>query len=124
MKKIFNVLLILGIVGTIVGFFIFQKSTLTTQKNKITVTQTVSNKKSTYVVQSNKTALQLLQEHHKVKTNGAGKDAFVIVIDDIIAHTSKKEFWSFYVNNTPSEVGAGSYILKNNDSIKWKIEIF
>ncbi len=40
------------------------------------------------------------------------------------AANSEKEFWSFYVNGKQAETGAGSYILKNNDTIEWKIEAY
>jgi hypothetical protein len=68
------------------------------------------------------TALDLLKKTVDFKTHGEGKSAFVLEIDNIKADDNKSEFWAFYVNGKLAEVGAGSYHLKNNDKIEWKLE--
>ncbi|MBI5127281.1 DUF4430 domain-containing protein [Candidatus Roizmanbacteria bacterium] len=68
------------------------------------------------------TALQLTQERMDVDVRGEGKNAYVTGINGREADSKKKEYWAFYVNGKPAEVGAGSYILKQGDKIEWKIE--
>jgi hypothetical protein len=71
-----------------------------------------------------KTALQLLSTTHKTITKGEKQNAFVTEIDGRTALAEKREFWAFYVNGKQAAVGAGSYIVKNNDTIEWKIETY
>lgn len=70
------------------------------------------------------TALQLLTSSHKVVTKGENKNAFITEIDARAANQDAREFWAFYVNGTQATVGAGAYIIKNNDTIEWKIETY
>src|SRR5690349_21236488 len=73
-------------------------------------------------VKKGTTALDLLKKTTKLETKGEGKDAFVTSINGKKANDEKHEFWAFYVNGKQAQVGAGSYILQNNDKITWKIE--
>lgn len=68
-----------------------------------------------------KSALEATESKLKVITNGTGVNAFVTSIDEIKANTNKREFWEFIVNGSQAQVGAGSYIIQNNDQIQWKI---
>lgn len=68
------------------------------------------------------TALDYLKANYEVVTNGEGVNAYVVEINGRRADDKKKEFWSFYINGKMAEVGAGSYILRSNDKIEWKIE--
>jgi len=36
----------------------------------------------------------------------------------------KKNYWAFYVNGNLSQVGANQYMLRDGDSIEWKLENF
>jgi hypothetical protein len=78
----------------------------------------------TITLQKNRTALDLLSKTHQIKKHGEGKNAFVNVIDNTAADTTKHEFWAFYVNGKQAQAGAGSYTLKPNDKILWKIETY
>jgi len=71
-----------------------------------------------------KSALEATESKLKVITNGTGANAFVTSIDEIEANTNKREFWEFIVNGVQAQVGAGSYIIQNNDQIQWKITNF
>ncbi len=112
-------------------FFLWGKiRTSPTQTTKVaalraTQTVTVKDRKITtsLAFKDGETALQLLNNTHKVDAKGQNENAFVTAIDGAAADNSK-EFWSFYVNGKQAEVGAGSYVLKNNDTIEWKIEAF
>lgn len=75
-------------------------------------------------IQQGKTALDLLQKTSQVKTTGEGKNAFVTEIDHKAVSAVKKEFWAFYVNGKQAEAGAGSYLLKPQEKIEWKIETY
>jgi hypothetical protein len=68
-----------------------------------------------------KNALEATESKVKVTTNGEGVNAFVTSIGGREADTKKREFWGFMVNGSQAQVGAGSYIIQNNDEIQWKI---
>jgi hypothetical protein len=71
-----------------------------------------------------KNALEATESRLKVVTNGTGVNAFVTSIGDLPADSKKREFWEFIVNGAQAKVGAGSYIIQNNDQIQWKITNF
>ena len=68
-----------------------------------------------------KTALEATESKAKVITSGTGANAFVTSINGREADIKKREFWEFIVNGSQAQVGAGSYIIQNNDEIQWKI---
>jgi putative lipase involved disintegration of autophagic bodies len=73
-------------------------------------------------IESGKTALDLLNKTSKISKRGEGKDSFITSINNRLADEKKREYWAFYINDKYSEVGAGSYLLKNLDKIEWKIQ--
>ncbi len=96
-------------------------------KEKITVYQKIASNDTGVVsyerheVEKGKTALDLLQRTAKVTIKDSGPNAFVTAINGLQANDKDKKYWAFYVNGTLAEVGAGSYQLKNNDKIEWKL---
>jgi len=88
----------------------------------IRVDLNVSEKKERVIVGS--TALQALYRTHKIQSKGLGINAFITAIDGRVASEEKREFWAFYINGKQAEVGAGTYVIKNNDTIEWKIETY
>ena len=59
------------------------------------------------------------------ETKGEEANAFVTQINGYPAlrkASVPREFWAFYINGKMSNVGAGSYKLKDGDKIEWKIE--
>ncbi|MCX6730907.1 MAG: DUF4430 domain-containing protein [Candidatus Roizmanbacteria bacterium] len=88
------------------------------------ISQTVGTNKRAEQVRVGSTALHLLSSTHQVVTKGQKENAFVTAIDGYTADTEKREFWAFYVNGKQAEVGAGSYVIKNHDTIEWKIETY
>ena len=104
------------------------KPTKTSQNTKqISVDQKIAAENNDqsfkkYAIEENKTALDLLKQTTSVVTKGEKENAFVIEINGRAADAAKKEFWSLYINDKISSVGAGSYLLKNGDKIEWKIE--
>ncbi|OGK16644.1 hypothetical protein A2774_03260 [Candidatus Roizmanbacteria bacterium RIFCSPHIGHO2_01_FULL_39_12c] len=91
---------------------------------KITVKQKITGQDdfSSYQIEEDKTALDLLKQSSSPVTVGEKENAYVAGINGIKAEAEKQEFWAFYVNDKMSSVGAGSYKLKNGDKIEWKVE--
>lgn len=120
----------------IVGFLILCLSTAfiqykrsipevkTSQGVIFSIVQAVGENKKREQVKVGSSALQLLSITHKVTTTGKKENAFVTAIDGRVADPQKKEFWAFYVNGKQAEVGAGTYVIKNSDTIEWKIETY
>jgi len=131
MKKI--IVGFLALVGAVLLFYFSRPFFLQEKKptiKTITVYQKILKQKTghqpfnEFSLELGKTSLELLKKTVPVKTKGEGKNAFVIMINNYEADSNKKEYWSFYVNGQYAQVGAGSYILKNNDRIEWKIDTY
>lgn len=75
-----------------------------------------------YQGQEGRTALELLKEKHKVETKSFDFGEMVVGIDGRVA--TDNEFWAFYINGNPAQVGAGDYQTKDSDSITWKLETY
>lgn len=137
MKKYLVFIIFVGLF--ILGLLYFQKTTAGVKKispqktieNKLTVFQKISTvdpnpEVSTvffkYGVPPGETALVLLQKTSTAKIKGVGISAFVTEINNREALEKNKEYWALYVNGKLSDVGAGSYILKDQDKIEWKVE--
>lgn len=101
-----------------------QKEAITLFSAKQTVSYDGKSSVKTAQIKMGSTALQLLSTTHSVIQKGQKENAFVTSIDGRASSADNKEFWAFYVNGKQAEVGAGSYILKNNDTIEWKIETY
>jgi len=130
-KKFLASLLFILLIGTTGYFQFFPKKEVTkkiklsrsiTVKQIVRVDLKISEKKEQIVVGS--TALQALYKTHKIQSKGLGANAFITAIDGRIASDEKREFWAFYVNGKQADVGAGTYVVKNNDTIEWKIETY
>jgi hypothetical protein len=98
---------------------VMQKITI---QQKATAPEGAILKNQKLTIETGKTALDLLHKTTTIQTEGEGKNAFVVEINGRKADQQKREFWAFYVNGKQAELGAGSYIIKNNDAIEWKIE--
>lgn len=127
-----NILLLGFLIVFFGAAFIQYKNSLPEKKEVVVSTISVKqiitrddkkNQSSTRV-KIGSTALQLLTSTHKVILKGEKENAFVTIIDGRTASVANKEFWSFYVNGKQALVGAGSYIVKDNDTIEWKIETY
>ena len=66
------------------------------------------------------TALELLKQYVKVETKHYDFGDLVTSINGTPGNGPK--YWSFYVNGQLSEVGAGTYISKDSDTIEWKLQ--
>ena len=71
-----------------------------------------------------KSALEATESIAKVVISGTGVNAFVTSINSRSADTKKHEFWELDVNGGSAQVGAGSYIIQEGDSILWLIDTY
>jgi len=115
----------------VTAYFQYKQSIPTKQKVEIQTIEVqqiivIDGKKNQSPIRGKKgiTALQLLSINHKVLAKGEKENAFITTIDMREALTANREFWAFYVNGKQATVGAGSYFVKNNDTIEWKIETY
>ena len=129
MKKLFSIIILLVGVIIFLNFNPFRKDKATPQQTSeitsaITVSQKISGQAdfSAHQIEEGKTALDLLSQTASIVTTGEKENAYVVGINGIKADDTKKEYWSLYVNEKVSQVGAGSYKLKKGDKIEWKIE--
>ena len=75
-------------------------------------------------VKEGSTALEATSQVADIETSGEGEMAFVTSINGRKADEAKKEFWELLINGESSQVGAGSYKVKNGDKIEWRISRF
>lgn len=131
MKKLLIFLLFIAVIGAF--YIVKQYPDINTTKNiateSLSVTEKIEtapniNKEIKSVRKNGETALDLLKSTATVTMKGEQKNAFVTGIDGRIADEAKKEYWSLYINGKPATVGAGSYTLRSNDVILWKIETY
>lgn len=121
------IILVLGLFFFFQATSFYQNKTRTRETSqsikKIVVQQKINTENfKRYEIEEKKTALDLLKQTSAVVTKGEKENAYVTEINGRKAGDAKKEFWSFYINDKMSPVGAGSYLLKNEDKIEWKIE--
>lgn len=129
--KILSIILLFAVIGLIV----FTKKD--NSQNK-TNTNQVQDQETTLFIKGSldsspinisgfigKTALDATKASVKeIKTEGSGINAYVVSIEGRVADSKKNEFWELIINDKPSEVGAGSYIIKSGDKIVWQINTF
>jgi hypothetical protein len=130
-----GVLIVLALLGG--SYVLNQNKTGETKKTQTTTTQ---EKKTVVTLDINdgvnakhydlasgvgKTALEVTQTATgDVKTSGTGTNAFVTSVNGREASNDKKEFWELDINGKPSDVGAGSYTVKDGDALVWKIATY
>ena len=65
-------------------------------------------------------ALSLLKKHATVTTKHYSFGDLVTSINGSAGNGPK--YWTFYINDKESSVGAGAYITKNSDTLLWKLQ--
>lgn len=93
----------------------------TTQLADIPVTEAPVSETFRYQGKSDVDALTLLKEKAAVEQDRAG---MVVSINGRKAETTKREFWSFYVNGEMAQVGSADYVTKDSDQLEWRIETY
>ncbi|CAN5126459.1 hypothetical protein BH09PAT1_BH09PAT1_5030 [soil metagenome] len=66
-------------------------------------------------------ALTLIKQITSVEQDNSG---LVTSINKRKADSSKREYWSFFVNDKVAEVGPADYVTKDTDLIEWKIQTY
>lgn len=73
-----------------------------------------------YPGQTGKTALELLNASHQVKSQTSSLGVLVQSID---GHASdNNHYWLFYINGVAATVGADQYQTKDGQQIEWRLE--
>lgn len=117
-RIVYGLILIFGILLLVTGFRNGSSSTSTDTTNGSN--QTASD--ITTVGVEGKTALEVLQATHTVKTQTYNSDEYVISIDGVEPDTS--HFWAYYINGEMAQVASSSYKTKATDTITWKLDKF
>jgi len=89
------------------------------QVNVITNSQHQTTQIS-YKGQADKDALTLLKTHATVQTKHYSFGDQVTAINGVKGTGPK--YWTFYINGTMAEVGAGDYKTKPGDTLMWKLQ--
>lgn len=106
------IVLAAGIIGATTSYHASPKAAVTIQHSQTTDVK--------YKGVNGQTALALLQKYANVQLKHYSFGDMVTSINGT-AGTGPK-YWSFYVNGKLAEVGAGSYITHDSDSIEWKLQ--
>lgn len=85
------------------------------------LTSSEDKKTVSYEGQTGKTALEVLKSLADVKTKNSSYGEFVVAINGVEADGTA-EFWSFYVNGTLANEGAGTYKSTSGEKIEWRVE--
>lgn len=124
--KFKKVLIILGLVFVVVGFWGTKRATPVeapvTVSRTFQVTEKVGEDSvATPSAKKGDTALSLLENSHKIVVKKYSFGSLVESIDGVINGTDKK-YWIYYVNGKTAEVGADQYKLQQGDVVEWKFE--
>jgi hypothetical protein len=125
-----SAIIVIGAAST--GIYLYENQSKSAESNQVnsaaqsTNVETDSSAKVTtltYQGQDGKTALELLESAATVEKSGEGENAYITSINGVKAD-STKEYWAFSINGEASMVGAGSYVTKSSDVIKWDLTTF
>lgn len=127
MKKLNKILL----AGTMVTFLAAGCNALRLKDSNQTVAVAQSQAEQTsnqagqnliirYQGEAGKNALEILKQKYQVQTKEfAGLGEFVESINGV--KPDSKHFWKFFIDGQGSNLGAGSYVTKNSDSLEWRL---
>ncbi len=74
----------------------------------------------TYRGENGTDALTLLKKHAQVQVKHYSFGDLVTSINGSTGNGPK--YWTFYINGKEAQVGAGSYVTKNSDTLSWKLQ--
>jgi hypothetical protein len=116
------IILVLGVAYGVLNSKVDAPNTGNEPLRQTTSQQQVPDSSSiSYSGQEGRTALDLLKANYRVETESFGDmGEFVKAIEGV--EPDSTHFWSFYVNGSQSQVGAGTYFTKSTDTIEWKFE--
>jgi len=99
------------------------------QEKKVSISIISGSKEDSYEYElsSPKNAFEALKEtaeREKIALEYESYDFGEMVTSIDNQKADKKNYWAFYVNGNLSQVGANQYMLRDGDSIEWKLENF
>lgn len=101
------------------GLYLIFRAPQTPIKDSTATTQ--SENEVTYQGVEGKNAVELLKQQALVETKTyEGLGELVVSING--KASTENQFWVFYINGAPAEVGASTYVTKATDVITWKYE--
>lgn len=116
--EIFIIIAIIAAIGIV--YALTQKPVLAPTNEATNQNQQVPTSVIEYQGVEGRTALSLLKASHNAEVKSYSFGDLVTGIDGISPDSN--HFWAMYVNGQFSQVGAGQYVTKNSDLIKWQIE--
>lgn len=122
-KLIIGVLVALVLIAGIIAYFVAQTPSPEPVEPAAT-SQTQPEQPQdviTYTAKEGQTALEQLKTVADVETTDSEYGAFVDSINGLKGDTDNK-YWIFYIDGESSTVGAGDYVAKGGELIKWKLE--
>ena len=119
-KRYLYIILAIGAIFLIGLVFIVTRPAQNQQESQIAT----NNQQITYSGKDGVTAMALLEQNAKVEFSGTGEMSFVNSVNGVTADATKNQYWAFSVNGEDANVGAGSYITKDTDTITWKLSSF
>lgn len=123
-RKTILIIAIVLLIGSITTVIYLYKTGVIFPKTEQSNQQSIDAKEITYKGKDGITALVLLEQVAKIGMSGTGDMTYVTSINNVSADSGKNEYWAFNVNGKAAEVGAGSYITKNNDTITWRLSSY
>lgn len=116
-----SAVVLIGAIGG--GIWYRQTNQTPPAKQAATQTAVVTPQKTesiSYKGEDGKTALELLKNHAQVQTKTSSIGEYVTAING--NDGGGKKYWLFFVDGKESSVGAGAYITKAGENIKWKLQ--
>lgn len=74
----------------------------------------------TFELEEGTTLLELMKEHYRM----VEEDGFVLCIEGNGQDEDEGKYWVYDVNGEMGQVGAAEYVIKDGDSIDWKLTTF
>ncbi len=112
--------LVIAAVGT-TFITVNRPNTQSTTAPAQTNTSQQNNKTVRFTAEKGKTVLDQLKSRAQVEVKDTQYGPFVESINGVKGGSDGK-YWSYYVNDTLAQKGAGEYITEGGENIEWKFE--
>lgn len=130
-KWILTIVSSIIVIGLAIGLILIYKNHINDQVEEgekqitiVVIDNTKDEKYSkTYTFKTDAEFLgELLDEKMNVEWQEFGQGRYIIGVDDIIADSSKHEFWEIIVNGKGAQVGADELAIKDGDKITLELK--
>jgi len=115
--------LLIMIIGVMLSFSPRNKLQSTQANQEVSKYSQTAPEKNYFAYQgkTGKDALTILKELATIEQDRSG---LVVGINSRKADTSKREYWSFYTNGQPAQVGPADYQTTDKEFIEWRIQTY